>query len=256
MLESELFGHRRGAFTGAVADKKGKIELADGGTLFLDEIGEMSPDLQVKLLRLIQEGEIESVGSVSKAKVDVRVIAATHRDLQAMIEDGTFREDLYYRLAVIPLVIPPLRERADDIPDLVQHFFRKSQEKNNRPGLALPPPLLPYFGRYRWPGNIRELENVLERIVVLARGTSITIEDLPQFLRQEKAGVDALEIDLPSQGISLEAIEKELILRALQKCDWNQTHAARYLDLSRKTLIYRIEKHGIKKPTHILDSGE
>jgi DNA-binding NtrC family response regulator len=256
LLESELFGHRRGAFTGAVADKKGKIELADGGTLFLDEIGEMSPDLQVKLLRLIQEGEIESVGSVSKAKVDVRVIAATHRDLQAMIEDGTFREDLYYRLAVIPLVIPPLRERADDIPDLVQHFFRKSQEKNNRPELALPPALLSYFVRYRWPGNIRELENVLERIVVLARGTSITIEDLPQFLRQERAGIDALEIDLPSQGISLEAIEKELILRALQKCDWNQTRAARYLDLSRKTLIYRIEKHGIKKPTHILNSGE
>jgi DNA-binding NtrC family response regulator len=256
LLESELFGHRRGAFTGAVADKKGKIELADGGTLFLDEIGEMSPDLQVKLLRLIQEGEIESVGSVSKAKVDVRVIAATHRDLQAMIEDGTFREDLYYRLAVIALVIPPLRERADDIPDLVQHFFRKSQEKNNRPELALPPALLSYFVRYRWPGNIRELENVLERIVVLARGTSITIEDLPQFLRQERAGIDALEIDLPSQGISLEAIEKELILRALQKCDWNQTRAARYLDLSRKTLIYRIEKHGIKKPTHILNSGE
>jgi DNA-binding NtrC family response regulator len=248
LLESELFGHRRGAFTGAVADKRGRIELADGGTLFLDEIAEMSPDLQVKLLRLIQEGEIEKVGSEVKAKVDVRIIAATHRDLQAMIEDGTFREDLYYRLAVIPLVLPPLRERADDISDLVQHFFRKSQERNKRPELAMPDALLPYFIRYRWPGNVRELENIVERIVVLARGRDLTIEDLPQFLTQGRAGIDALEIDLPSQGISLEAIEKELILRTLHKCDWNQTRAARYLDLSRKTLIYRIEKHGIKKP--------
>jgi DNA-binding NtrC family response regulator len=248
LLESELFGHRRGAFTGAVADKKGRIELADGGTLFLDEIGEMSPDLQVKLLRLIQEGEIEKIGSEAKAKVDVRIIAATHRDLQAMIEDGTFREDLYYRLAVIPLVMPPLRERADDIPELVQSFFRKSQEKNKRPGLAMPPALLPYFVRYRWPGNIRELANIVERIVVLARGSDVTVEDLPQFLTQERAGGDALEIDFASKGVSLEAIEKELILRALHKCDWNQTRAAHYLDLSRKTLIYRIEKHGIKKP--------
>jgi DNA-binding NtrC family response regulator len=248
LLESELFGHRRGSFTGAIADKKGRIESADGGTLFLDEIAEMSPDLQVKLLRLIQEGEIEKIGSVVNVKVDVRVIAATHRDLLAMIEDGTFREDLYYRLAVIPLVMPPLRERGDDIPDLVQHFFRKSQEKNQRPELAIPPALLPYFVRYRWPGNVRELENIVERIVVLARGGEVTIGDLPQFLRQERAGFDALEIDLPSQGISLEAIEKELILRALHKCDWNQARAARYLDLSRKTLIYRIEKHGIRKP--------
>jgi two-component system response regulator AtoC len=182
-----------------------------------------------------------------KIEVDVRIIAATHRDLQAMIEDGTFPEDLYY-LAVIPLVLPPLRERADDIPDLVQHFFSKGLERNKRPDLVLPPALLPYFARYRWPGNVRELENILERIVVLARGRDVTIEDLPQSLKVERAGIDALEIDLPSQGISLEAIEKELILKALHKCDWNQTRAARYLDLSRKTLIYRLEKHKIEKP--------
>jgi two-component system NtrC family response regulator len=254
LLESELFGHKRGAFTGAVADKKGRIELADGGTLFLDEVAEMSPDLQVKLLRLVQEGEIEKVGSEVKAKVNVRIIAATHRELQAMIEDGTFREDLYYRLAVIPLVMPPLRERPEDIPDLVQRFFRKSQQKNERPDLAMSPALLPYFVGYRWPGNVRELENVVERIVVLARGKDITVEDLPQFLRREKAGVDALEIDLPPRGISLEAIEKELILKALNRCDWNQTQAAHYLDISRKTLIYRIEKHGIKKPPERQDS--
>jgi DNA-binding NtrC family response regulator len=247
LLESELFGHKRGAFTGAVSDKKGKVEMADGGTLFLDEIGEMPPELQVKVLRLIQEGEIEKIGSEARHHVDVRIIAATHRDLNVMIEDGTFREDLFYRLAVIPLVLPPLRERGEDISDLVQCFFAKSREKNGRPNLALPPALLPYFMRYRWPGNVRELENAVERTVVLARGEEITLHDLPEFLHEKRAGVDALEIDLPPQGISLEAIEKELILKALEKCDGNQTHAARYLDISRKTLIYRMERHGIRR---------
>jgi len=248
LLESELFGHKKGAFTGAVGEKKGKIEMADGGTLFLDEIGEIPPELQVKLLRLIQEGEIEKIGSELGHHVDVRIIAATHRDLQAMIEDGTFREDLYYRLAVIPLVLPPLRERVEDISDLVQCFFAKSQQKNGRPNLVMPPALLPYFARYRWPGNVRELENAVERVVVLTRGDEVTLHDLPEFLREERAGVDALEIGLPPQGISLEAIEKELILKALEKCHWNQTHAARYLDISRKTLIYRMERHGIRRP--------
>jgi len=248
LLESELFGHKKGAFTGAVGDKKGKIEMADGGTLFLDEIGEIPPELQVKLLRLIQEGEIDKIGSELGHHVDVRIIAATHRDLQAMIEDGTFREDLYYRLAVIPLVLPPLRERVEDISDLVQCFFAKSQQKNGRPNLVMPPALLPYFARYRWPGNVRELENAVERVVVLTRGDEVTLHDLPEFLREERAGVDALEIGLPPQGISLEAIEKELILKALEKCHWNQTHAARYLDISRKTLIYRMERHGIRRP--------
>src|SRR6516164_8285472 len=246
-LESELFGHKKGAFTGAVADRKGKVELADGGTLFLDEIGEMPLELQVKLLRLIQDGEIEKLGSEVRIQVDVRIIAATHRDLQAMIEDGTFREDLYYRLAVIPLTLPPLRERMEDIPDMVQYFFRKSRQKNDRPELVMAPALLPYFARYRWPGNVRELENVVERMVVLARGDEITVQDLPEFLRRERAGVEALEIDLPPQGVSLEAIEKELIVKALERCGWNQTQAARYLDISRKTLIYRMERHGIRR---------
>ncbi len=254
LLESELFGHKKGAFTGAVGDKKGKIEMADGGTLFLDEIGEMPPELQVKLLRLIQEGEIEKIGSELGYHVDVRIIAATHRDLQVMIEDGTFREDLYYRLAVIPLVLPPLRERVEDILDLVQCFFAKSRQKNGRPNLTIPPALLSYFTRYRWPGNVRELENAVERVVVLTRGDEVTLHDLPEFLREERAGVDALEIGLPPQGISLEAIEKELILKALEKCDWNQTHAARYLDISRKTLIYRMERHGIRRPQERLAS--
>jgi two-component system NtrC family response regulator len=247
LLESELFGHVKGSFTGAMTHKAGKVELADRGTLFLDEIGEMPGDLQVKLLRLIQQGELEKVGATSPFKVDVRFVAATHRNLKAMIEDGTFREDLYYRLAVIPLELPPLRDRAEDIPELVQHFFRKSKEEQGRPELTLPPGLLPRFQDYRWPGNIRELANVIERIVVLARGDEVTLADLPDFLRRERPAVDMLQLELPAQGVSLEAVEKELIERALEKFRGNQTHAARYLDISRKALIYRMEKHGIRR---------
>jgi len=247
LLESELFGHVKGSFTGALAHKKGRIELADSGTLFLDEIGEMSLDLQVKVLRLIQEGDVDKIGATQPLKVDVRIVAATHRDLQAMIEDQTFREDLYYRLAVIPLVLPPLRDRAEDIPDLVQHFFVRAKAKVGRPGAVLPPTLMKYFQNYRWPGNIRELENVIERIVVLSREDEITPLDLPDFLRQEHVPVDNLQLPLPPQGISLEAIEKELIERALNKFNGNQTHAAKYLDISRKALRHRMEKHGLRR---------
>jgi two-component system NtrC family response regulator len=246
LLESELFGHVKGSFTGAMTHKVGKIELADRGTLFLDEIGEMPVDLQVKLLRLIQQGELEKVGAAAPVKVDVRFVAATHRNLGAMIEDGAFREDLYYRLAVIPLELPPLRDRSDDIPELVQHFFLNAKEQQGRPDLMLPPGLLPRFQDYRWPGNIRELENVIERIVVLARGDEITLADLPEFLRRERPAIDMLQLELPAQGISLEAVEKELIVRALDRFHGNQTHAAKYLDISRKALIYRMEKHGIR----------
>lgn len=247
LLESELFGHVKGSFTGALANKRGKIELADGGTLFLDEIGEMPLELQVKLLRLIQNGEIEKVGIAGAMKVDVRIIAATHRKLEAMIEDGAFREDLYYRLAVIPLELPPLRERADDIPELATRFFVKAKELQGRPELVLPPSLLPYFCAYRWPGNVRELENIIERIVVLSRGDEIALNDLPEFLRRERPVAEEFHFELPPQGISLEGVEKELIVRALEKFNWNQTHAAQYLDLSRKTLIYRMEKFGLRK---------
>lgn len=247
LLESELFGHQKGSFTGAVANKKGKVELADGGTLFLDEIGEMPLELQVKLLRVIQHGELEKVGATEPTRVDVRILAATHRNLHALIEDGVFREDLYYRLAVIPITLPPLRERTEDIPELTQHFFDRCKQKHNRPDLFLPAALLPYFSQYRWPGNIRELENVLERAVVLSRENEITIRDLPEFLRRERPAIDELQMQLPPQGISLDSVERELILRALKKFDWNQTHAARYLDVSRKALIYRMDKYGIRK---------
>jgi len=247
LLESELFGHVRGSFTGAVAHKRGKVEMADGGTLFLDEVGELPPELQVKLLRLIQQGEIEKVGATDRAKVDVRIIAATNRNLLAMVEDGTFRGDLYYRLAVIPLELPPLREREEDIPELVQELFLHMKSKHGKASLKLPAPLLPYFCGYRWPGNVRELENVIERLVVLSAGDEITVDDLPDCLRQERPALDAIRLDLPPNGISLEGVEKELILRALEKFGWNQTRAAQYLDISRRTLIYRMEKYGIRR---------
>ena len=246
LLESELFGHTKGAFTGAVAHKKGKVESADTGTLFLDEIGEMPLELQVKMLRLIQAGEIEKVGAPAPSKVDVRIIAATHRDLRAMVEDDAFREDLYYRLAVIPLELPPLRERPEDIPDLVQHFFLKAKSKVGRPEVVLPAALVPHFQRYAWPGNIRELENIIERLVVLCRGNEITAADLPDYLRREQSAPDSYSLDLHPAGISLEAVEKDLIHKALEKFNWNQTHTARYLDISRKALTYRMEKHGIR----------
>jgi len=247
LLESELFGHTKGSFTGAIANRKGKIEMAEEGTLFLDEIGEMPLELQMKVLRLIQEREIEKIGAAAPLKVNVRIIAATHRNLEAMVEDGTFREDLYYRLAVIPLVAPPLRERPEDIPELVSVFFSKVKERLNRPALRLPSTLLPYFAAYRWPGNVRELENVVERLVVLAPGDEITAEDLPEYLRRERPVLEAIQLELPPQGISLEAVEKELVLCALRKCNWNQTKAAEYLDISRKVLIYRMEKFGLRK---------
>ncbi len=247
LLESELFGYTKGSFTGALANKKGKIEMADQGSLFLDEIGEMPLELQVKLLRLIQEREIEKIGAAAPTKVNVRIIAATHRNLEAMVEDGTFREDLYYRLNVIPLALPPLRERPEDIPELVAIFFAKFKERLNRPSLKLPPSLLPYFATYRWPGNVRELENVVERLVVLSPGEEITVADLPDFLVRKRPAMEAIQLELPPQGISIEAVERELVLRALQRFNWNQTKAAEYLDISRKMLIYRMEKFNLRK---------
>jgi len=250
LLESALFGHVRGSFTGALMDRKGKAEAAHGGTLFLDEIGEMPLELQVKVLRLLQQGEIEKVGSASSAKVDIRVIAATHRSLPVMVENGTFREDLYYRLNVIPLSLPSLRQRPEDIPELVQFFLQRSCNKYGRQHLKLPERLLARFSTYRWPGNIRELENTIERIAVLTRGDVIGLDDLPAFLHAEPAALEVINLDLPPKGISFGGIEKEVLLRALERSDWNQSKAARYLGLSRKTLIYRMHKYDLveRKP--------
>jgi two-component system NtrC family response regulator len=249
LLESELFGHVKGSFTGALTHKKGKVEMADGGTVLLDEIGEMPLELQVRILRLIQEREIEKVGATAPTKVDVRIIAATHRNLETMVKQGTFREDLYYRLLVVPIHVPPLRARTGDIPELVQHFFLRSRVKHGRPELAMPTSLIHYFSGYEWPGNVRQLENTVERLVLLARDSEIAPEDLPDFLRAERPPLEAVAVSLPEEGISLESFEKELILQALKKYGGNQTRAARYLDMSRRTLAYRLEKYGIHGET-------
>jgi DNA-binding NtrC family response regulator len=245
LLESELFGHTKGAFTGAVTHKKGKVEMADGGTLLLDEIGEMPLDLQVRILRLIQEREIEKIGASSATKVDVRIIAATHRNLQTMVKQGTFREDLYYRILVVPIQLPPLRNRRGDVEELVQHFLIKFRLRHGRPDLTMEPGLMKFLLEYTWPGNVRELENAIERMVLLAKGNELTADDLPDFLRPEILPNEASTITLPEHGINLEEMEKEIILQALKKCNGNQTRTARYLGMSRRTLAYRLEKHGI-----------
>ena len=244
LVESELFGHVRGAFTGALANKVGRIEAADGGTLFLDEIGELPLDAQVKLLRVLQQGEMPKIGAIHPGHVDVRVIAATHRNLQAMVEDGLFREDLYYRLAVVPLRIPPLRERREDIPELIEVLFTRARERYGLQEITLTAGARKRLTALQWPGNVRQLENVLERLLVLSRGDVIAETDLPEDL-SSGSGAAQPWYELPEEGISLEAVERDLIQRALEKFQGNQTQAARYLDISRRTLIYRMEKHGI-----------
>jgi two-component system NtrC family response regulator len=249
LIEAELFGFARGAFTGANTNKSGKVEMADGGTLFLDEIGELPLEAQVKLLRLIQHGEIERVGATAVKVINVRIIAATHRNLSAMVEDGTFREDLYYRLAVVPLYLPPLRERREDISEIAEFLFHRAKERHGMQNVRVAPSLASRFTAYRWPGNIRELENVIERMLVLSNGETITENDLPEEFRQASGTVNqtSLLLELPEEGISLEAIERELLLRALERFKGNQTQAARYLDISRRTFIYRMEKHGLRQ---------
>ncbi|HEY7209481.1 MAG TPA: sigma-54 dependent transcriptional regulator [Bryobacteraceae bacterium] len=245
LLESELFGHVRGAFTGALAHKKGKIEVADGGTVFLDEIGEMPLDLQVRLLRLIQEHEIEKVGASNAASIDVRVIAATHRNLESMVQSGAFREDLYYRLLVVPLEIPPLRARMDDVPELVCEFFNQSTAKYSRKGLKLPQDLVPHFSQYHWPGNIRQLQNVIERMVVLCPRDEVGLNDLPDVLRHSPAAYPG-SLSIP-EGMTLSAIEREVVLQTLSKCRWNHTRTAQQLGITRKILESRMTKYGIEK---------
>jgi two-component system NtrC family response regulator len=246
LLESELFGYMKGAFTGALTHKKGKAEIADGGTMLLDEIGEMPLELQVRVLRLIQEREIEKIGARIPTKVDVRIIAATHRNLEAMVKAGVFREDLYYRLLVVPIELPSLRERQSDIPDLVWHFLEKAKRKHNRNELTLESDLLPIFSNYSWPGNVRQLENTIERMVLLSGGHEITRNDLPDFLQGEPPSGLVPQVALPEGGVNLDAIEKDLIVRALEKFGGNQTRAAHFLNMSRRTLAYRLEKYDIQ----------
>lgn len=247
-LESELFGHEKDSFTGAVAMRRGRLEQADGGTLFLDEVAELTPDLQVKLLRALQERRIERVGGSEEIDVDTRVVAATHKDLAAMVENGTFRDDLYYRLNVVQIPLPPLRERREDIPLLVAHFVEKFARENALPPKTFSADALNYLTGYEWPGNIRQLENVVESCMVLAPGAAVGVDDLPAEIRDEesqfKSAVDLLPVRLDLAD-TLEKIEAAVIRRALVRADLVQVKAAEYLGISKSLLQYKLKKYGI-----------
>ena len=245
LLESELFGHERGAITDAKALKKGLFEQADGGTVYLDEIGDMKPDLQAKLLRLIEEKSFRRVGSVRDFRVDVRVIAATNRDLGKAREAGQFRTDLYYRLKVFPLFLPPLRERREDIPLLAAHFLRRFNREMRRGVQSLHPTAEAALGRYAWPGNVRELRNVLERAMILATGETIRLEDLPPELTAGPTAPPTALPALPSHGVNLEEVERQLVRQALESTEGNQVRAARLLGISRDALRTRMKKFGL-----------
>jgi DNA-binding NtrC family response regulator len=243
LLESELFGFEKGAFTGAVASKPGKFELADKGTLFLDEIGDVPPVTQVKLLRVLQEREFERLGGTRTVKVDVRLIAATNRDLRAALEEGTFREDLYYRLNVVPIDIAPLRERREDIPDLVNLFVSRFSGESGKPVEGITPEAMQILVNYHWPGNVRELQNIVERACALAKGNVLAPADIHLDVRPVKTGNGPPGF-LPD-GMTLEQWEDEMVQEALRRAHGNKSQAARLLGLSRNALRYRLSKIGI-----------
>ncbi|QDE68634.1 sigma-54-dependent transcriptional regulator [Myxococcus xanthus] len=264
LLESELFGYERGAFTGAVTSKPGRFELADEGTLFLDEIGEIPVEMQVKLLRALQEGEFERVGGIKTTRVDVRLVAATNRDLQAEIEAGRFRKDLYYRLAVVPISLPALRERRSDIPMLARHFVEKYNRRLNKKIEGIADDAMALLQGYAWPGNIRELENLIERVLLFADGPLITARDLPEPVRQGtsvQAGANlasaVASIDVPTGEVGLKDIvrmkaaelERDLIVKKLEETGGNVTRAARLLQISRKSLQTKMKEFGLRDTT-------
>ncbi len=247
LLESEFFGYVKGAFTGADSDKKGLFEAADGGTLFLDEVGELPQPLQVKLLRALQEGEIRRVGGTTSTMVNVRIISATNRNLSALVREGAFREDLYYRLAVVPIHLPPLKERREELPDLVLHFMERHRERLGLQVTKIHPDAVDVLLNYSWPGNIRELENVLEQAMLLAEGDELIAEELPDQVRFSMAAADDLELtenDLSVKKHSA-ALERKLIQRALERTGGNRTKAAELLELSARALRYKILDYGL-----------
>jgi len=243
LLESELFGYEKGAFTGAAASKPGKFELADKGTLFLDEIGDVPPATQVKLLRVLQEREFERLGGTRTIKVDVRLLAATNRDLRAALEEGTFREDLYYRLNVVPIDIPPLREHKEDIPDLVELFLMRFAKDSGRQIAGISPEAMNLLVSHHWPGNVRELQNVIERACALAQSSKLEVGDI-QFDSPRHRAVSPADRFLP-EGMTLDQWEDEMIREALKRAGGNKSQAAKLLGLSRNALRYRLSKIGI-----------
>jgi two-component system, NtrC family, response regulator PilR len=252
LLESELFGYVKGAFTGANTNRKGLFEAAHRGTIFLDEIGEMSSAMQVKLLRVLQERKVRPVGAHQETEIDTRVIAATNRDLAAMVKDGSFREDLFYRISVIPIELPPLRERSDDVKQLAEHFVSKFCTQAGR-SLSVSPRALSLLEAYSWPGNVRELEHTIERAVALERTDSIQPERLPEQITNYNPARVASALDLPEEGLNiaahLEHLEKTYVLEALRRTGGNQTRAAELLHLSVRSLRHLLDKHGIRNLT-------
>lgn len=252
LLESELFGHKKGAFTGAVEDKEGLFVVANGGTIFLDEIGEMPLMLQVKLLRVLDNSTVTPVGSTTDIKVDVRIISATNRDLEKMAEEGSFRSDLYYRLNVIPLQVPPLRERRDDIPLLCRHFVKQHAKNMGRENMEISPEAQSALTLYHWPGNVRELGNVMERAVALCGADMVGLEDLPENIRhcKQESGPVSTAAHVPDEGMDMERLiadlEIDLLKQALEKSRYSQKKAARLLGLTPRSLRYRLQKHGLE----------
>jgi DNA-binding NtrC family response regulator len=244
LLESELFGHERGAFTDARQQKRGLFETADGGTVFLDEIGEMTPGLQSKLLRFLEEKTFKRVGGLADIRVDVRVVAATNRNLEDEVNANKFREDLFYRLQVMPISLPPLRERKGDIPQLIEHYIDRYNREFRKHVRGLTSEAAALLEHYRWPGNIRELRNAIERAMLLIDREWLTAEDFASLTRTAVSST----FRLPADGVSLEDVEKQLLIQALERCNGNQTHAGQLLGINRDQVRYRIEKFGLQKP--------
>ena len=250
ILESELFGHEKGAFTGAIAKKLGKFEIAHGGTLFLDEVGNLTLAIQAKLLRVLQEKQIQRVGGTKPIKINVRIIAATHRDLEKAVKENSFREDLYYRLNVVLIPLPALRRRKDDIPLLVEHFLRQYRSESKGKIKYVPPETMNLLMNYSWPGNVRELENIIERAVVMGKESTILPEDLPSEISEASyisyPDLTAGKTFLKQRVVNL---ERKLIIEALEKTGWVQTKAAKLLGISRRIIRYKMQKYGIEKPS-------
>jgi two-component system response regulator PilR (NtrC family) len=250
LLESELFGYMRGSFTGAVSNKEGLFETADGGTLFLDEVADMPPEIQVKLLRVIQEREFRRIGGTRNIKVDVRILAATNKDLAKAVSQGAFREDLYYRLDVIPITVPSLRSRREDIPALVHHFLGVYGRKGDKPPLTIAPAAMRALQANEWRGNVRELENVMERVVTLTSSAEIALSDIEEWVRPTLEGGPVIPAELPPEGLDLEGLindlERNLLVKALERSGWVKKKAARLLKLNARSMRYRLDKYGIK----------